>query len=115
MFVDKNDYVSCITRQEGKFDVIVIDGQWRNACAAISGAYLNRGGMIIFDNSDRHYNGCDLLREKGFFQIDFSGFSPINRYASTTSLLLEMPLDQRMGYSQSTPVGSLSERTCDED
>jgi hypothetical protein len=112
--VDKEDYIRCITRQEGKFDVIVIDGEWRNACAAISDAYLNGGGMIIIDNSDRHYKGCDFLREKGFFQIDFSGFSPINRYASTTSLLLSRLLDQRTGYSQSSPVGGLAERASDE-
>lgn len=113
--VDKDDYVSFLTRQEGKFDVIVIDGQWRNACAAICDTYLNGNGMVIIDNSDRHYKGCDLLREKGYFQIDFNGFSPINRYASTTSLLLKSPLDQHTGYRQSSPVGGLAELAGDDD
>ena len=112
---NKKDYISCITRQEGKFDVIVIDGQWRNACAAICDTYLNKDGMIIFDNSDRHYKGCDLLREKGYLQVDFCGFSPINRYASTTSLLLKLPLDQRAWYRQSSPIGGLAELAGDDD
>lgn len=112
---DKESYVTSIAGQEGKFDVIVIDGKWRNACMAFCDAYLNINGLIIVDNSDRHYKGCDLLREKGFFQIDFSGFSPINRYASTTSVLIKLPLDQRTGYIQASPVGGLAVRAGDDD
>lgn len=115
LHTDRESYVASISGKGGKFDVIVIDGKWRNACAAFCVAYLNINGMIIVDNSDRHYKGCDLLREKGFFQIDFSGFSPINRYASTTSVLIKLPLDQRTGYCQASPVGGLAVRAGDDD
>jgi hypothetical protein len=112
---DKDSYVASIAEQQGKFDVIVIDGKWRNACATFCVAYLDINGMIIVDNSDRHYKGCDLLREKGFFQIDFSGFSPINRYASTTSVLIKLPMNQLTGYSQASPLGGLAIRARDDD
>lgn len=113
--VDKESYVACITRQEGKFDVIVIDGQWRNACAEICDAYLNTHGMIIIDNSDRHYRGCDLLREKGYLQIDFSGLSPVNRYASTTSIFILARTDLPAVYSPPDPAGGLAEMANDDD
>ncbi len=112
---DKENYVSCITRQEGKFDVIVIDGQWRNACAAICDAYLNSHGMIVVDNSDRHYKGCDLLRKKGFFQVDFSGLSPVNSYASTTSVFIHAGTNIQKGFSPSDPAGGLAEMANDDD
>jgi len=115
LHVDKENYVSCITLQEGKFDVIVIDGRWRNACAAICDTCLNSHGMIVVDNSDRHYKGCDLLREKGFFQVDFSGLSPVNRYASTTSVFIHSGTNIQEGFSLSDPVGGLAERANDDD
>jgi len=62
LYAYKDGYAACIIRQEGKLDVIMIDGQWRNACAAICDAYQMMHGIIVLDNSDRHYQGCDLLR-----------------------------------------------------
>lgn len=111
----KQDYVESIARQDSKFDVIVIDGQWRNACAAICVAHLNSNGMIIVDNSDRHYKGCDLLREQGLLQIDFNGFSPVNRYASTTSIFIHAQTSIQPGYSPPVPVGGLAEIANDDD
>jgi hypothetical protein len=115
MHADKENYVSCITRQNAGFDVIVIDGQWRNACAAVCVACLNRHGIIIIDNSDRHYKGSDLLRNAGFLQIDFNGFSPVNRYASTTSVFIHASTDIQAGYSQPVPAGGLEEYANDDD
>jgi hypothetical protein len=115
LHTDRDGYVNSIAAANDSFDIIVVDGKWRNACVRASESFLRDGGFIIVDNSDRHYRACDELREKGYFQIDFSGFSPINRYASTTSLLLKSPLDQRAGYRQSSPVGGLAERAGDDD
>lgn len=112
---DKARYVSSISRQDGKFDVIVIDGQWRNACANICTGSLTDYGMIILDNSDRQYKGCDRLREQGFFQIDFSGFSPINGYVSTTSIFIRAANQLQLNFSPSSPVGGLRQLACDDD
>lgn len=112
---DKENYVSSIRKREQKFDVIVIDGQWRNACANICADHLMDHGMIIFDNSDRHYDGCTKLRGRGFFQIDFSGFSPINGYASTTSLFIRAPTSLQSNFSPADPVGGLRQLACADD
>jgi len=107
--IEKERYVSAIEQQQGKFDVIVIDGKWRNACAHACIDSLSDDGLIIFDNSDRHYQGCTFLRERGFFQIDFSGFSAINGYASTTSLLLRAPTRMQARFRPARPVGGLGQ------
>lgn len=102
---EREGYVSAIRKQAHKFDVIVLDGRWRNACAAACEPCLADGGMIIIDNSDRHYRACDELREKGYFQIDFSGFCPANTHTSTTSLFIRMPVTQQGNFTCPQPVG----------
>jgi len=111
----KEGYVSSIARQGCKFDLIVIDGQWRNACAAICPDFLAEYGMIVIDNSDRQYPGSDELRARGFFQIDFSGFSPINEYTSTTSIFIKAPNSLQKGFTQPEPVGCLRQRAALDD
>jgi len=111
----KDDYVSSIGKAGGKFDVIVIDGRWRNACADVCALHLADHGIIVFDNSDRRYEGCDRLREQGFFEIDFSGFSPVNGYASTTSVFIRAPAALQSGFSPPQPVGGLGERAGSDD
>lgn len=102
---EKEKYVSSIGRDVAVYDVIVIDGQWRNACAEICADYLADRGMIIFDNSDRRYEGCAKLRARGFFQVDFSGFSPINGYTSTTSIFIGPLIPAQSNFVSSDPVG----------
>lgn len=111
----KEAYVSSISRQDRKFDVIVIDGRWRNACTTTCVDFLADHGMIIFDNSDRQYEGCNKLRAKGFFQVDFNGFSPINGYASTTSIFIRASTELQSNFSPSNPVGGLKQLACDDD
>ena len=57
------------------FDIIVIDGKERVACAKSAPARLRRDGLIIFDNSDKpkFKPGLDYLHSQGFGRIDFSG------------------------------------------
>ena len=112
---EKDSYVSSIGRNKETFDVIVIDGQWRNACANVCVDHLVDHGMIIFDNTDRQYDGCTKLRERGFFQIDFSGFSPINGYASTTSIFIRASTRLQSNFVPSDPVGGLAELAGDDD
>lgn len=69
-------------------DVIVIDnhGPFRWQCAAAAIEHLDQGGMIILDNSDQCLKACQVLRDQGLVQIDFTGFAPSNGYAQTTSI-----------------------------
>ncbi|WP_017444770.1 hypothetical protein [Gayadomonas joobiniege] len=87
----EKDYASTIGHQAFFFDVIIIDGIERRECALAIEDKLNTkdGFMIIFDNSDWHSNTARILRDKyDLIQIDFHGFTPINNYTSTTSILL---------------------------
>jgi hypothetical protein len=82
----EDDYVQAIKSLNLKFDLIVIDGKNREACLYASLDYLNENGILILDNADRHPGLCKSVREKGFIEIDFHGFGPVNDYTWTTSL-----------------------------
>lgn len=86
---EKSDYVEKIKKIENKFDIIVVDGVWRYACAKMAIDKLADGGFIILDNSDWHPETAKLLRENDLIQIDFHGFGTINAYTWTTSLFLK--------------------------
>ncbi|PYF77166.1 O-methyltransferase [Pedobacter nutrimenti] len=85
----KDEYANRIKVSDKKYDVIIIDGIVREECAAFAPAYLNEGGMIIYDNSERDPLVCKSLRERGFIQIDFHGVGPVNFYSWTTSLFFK--------------------------
>jgi hypothetical protein len=82
------DAPSEVAALQGSHDVIVIDnhGLFRRQCAAAAPDHLADGGFIILDNSDQCLRACEVLREKGLVQIDFTGFAPSNGYAQTTSV-----------------------------
>ncbi|HCC80514.1 MULTISPECIES: SAM-dependent methyltransferase [Methylophaga] len=70
-----------------KYDVVVIDGQYRHACAKNLKNIIKGEGLIILDNADRHPTTAKLLRETyNLLQVDMHGFGPINDYTWTTSL-----------------------------
>ena len=103
----KEAYASSIARSGKMFDVIVIDGRWRNACTVACVDFLSSHGMIIFDNSDRHYDGCNDLRNRGFFQVDFNGWGPVNGYCWTTSIFIRASTTLQHGFSAASPVGGI--------
>lgn len=84
-------FADAILEQKGKFDVIVNDGKLisRPRCNVNALKKLRRGGVIIFDNSDWFPAQCEKLRKEGFFQIDFHGNGPLNKYTWTTSIFFE--------------------------
>lgn len=85
----------------GMFDIIVIDGRQRRACAQNAMGHWNEDGIIILDNSDWYIKATEYLRSQGLLQIDFSGFGPINNYTWSTSVFLKgvmpfQPLHDRL-------------------
>jgi len=78
-------------------DVFVIDnhGPFRWRCAEAAASKLARGGLIILDNSDQCPRACEILRNRGLSQIDFTGFAPGNGYAQATSIFFKEPLKFR--------------------
>jgi len=69
------------------FDVVVIDGAFRNECAIESINKVKNEGIIIFDNSDgADFRNAQLLfMEKNLYRIDFWGLIPSYAYKNCTS------------------------------
>ncbi|MBR9765968.1 MAG: class I SAM-dependent methyltransferase [Rhodobacteraceae bacterium] len=79
-------YARAIEREEGQFDLIVIDGRARAACLAHARTRLAPGGLIVFDNSHRcryreAIESCDLRVER------LRGLTPSLPYPDETTLL----------------------------
>lgn len=89
-----SEYVEAIREFPAEhFDVIVIDGRERNACAAAAPRYLREEGLIVFDNSDRPgaAPGLEALSRSGFLRVDFAGFVAGYYHLSCTSVLFRNP------------------------
>ncbi|HAJ60076.1 MAG TPA: hypothetical protein DCP31_13105, partial [Cyanobacteria bacterium UBA8543] len=78
-----------ISKKNQKYDLIIIDGEDRLACAQMAVQCLEKGGLIILDNSDWYPDTSKFLRESGLIQVDFTGMGPINYYTWTTSLFMD--------------------------
>ncbi len=78
-----------IEQEAEGFDVIIIDSAgYRYDCATAALKKLNKGGMIILDNSDWHPNTAAFLKQSGLIQVDMTGFKPGECHTSTTSIFL---------------------------
>ena len=79
-----------------KFDVVIIDGVWRQECVDLAGTLLNENGIVILDNADWHPLAARKLREElNLLQVDFHGFGPINDYTWTTSIFFKRSFNCR--------------------
>lgn len=87
--LEDGTYVNELSKYRDAFDIVVIDGRQRAACAALAPAALNGRGVVVFDNSDEaeHVGGLSFLAAQGFERLDFAGFGPINGYPWMTSIL----------------------------
>ncbi|AYV21213.1 SAM-dependent methyltransferase [Vibrio mediterranei] len=94
-----------------KFDIITIDGAERMKCAHQAVGKLSEGGIIILDNSDWYPNTCNFLRDKGFTQLDFNGFTPQNSFTSTTSVFfLDSIKFKYNSNNKKLPIGGVDNR-----
>lgn len=100
-----NNYVYSIKSLNMRFDLIVIDGKYREECLNTSLDHLNEDGIVILDNSDRHPDLCKFVRENGFTEIDFHGFGPLNEYTWTTSLFFKRFMLFPISHQPLTPKG----------
>ena len=88
-------YENAILENKVMHDVIIIDGKRRFCCAEASLKRLNKGGMIILDDSDRvntseeYRKAINILKGANLLQVDFYGFCPMNCYTKTTSIFFD--------------------------
>jgi predicted O-methyltransferase YrrM len=85
----KSKYIKSIARFNKKFDIVVIDGVYRYDCALQSIKYVKNNGVVILDNAEWYPKTSKMLREKGFKQIDFSGFGPVVYFTWKTSFFIK--------------------------
>lgn len=71
------DYIQALSAF-GKFDVIIIDGLFRNECIKASLKYLSESGIMILDDSERndYADGIKYMLSSGLKRLDFSGIAP---------------------------------------
>lgn len=105
---DEASYIAALQSGSKSYDIIVIDGRWRLECIPSSIAFLKKGGVIILDNSERSEEiACaKVLRENGFFQVDFNGFGPINSYCWATSIFVRAEVAICRKAKSPVPVGA---------
>ena len=72
------EYTKALEITNQRFDIIIVDGIYRNDCIKISLKYLSEAGIIILDDAERndYSEGIKFLQKNGFRQIDFSGIAP---------------------------------------
>jgi hypothetical protein len=102
---EKASYISSIEKGAIKYDVIVIDGLWRQECADRALAHISEEGMIVLDNSDWYPSITSKLRGLGLFEIDFSGFGALNRFVTTTSIFIKSSSSLQNGFRNPSPYG----------
>jgi len=93
--LDADSEIEALTKHHTvRNDVFVIDnyGPFRRYCAEAAAKNVTEGGLIVLDNSDQCPRAAEVLRIRGFTQIDFTGFAPCNGYAQSTSLFFRQYL-----------------------
>jgi hypothetical protein len=90
---ETNDpYVQAIlTTEDSSFDIVVVDGQARNACCKAAAERLRPGGLLVLDNSDRitYEPAHQFMALKGYSRLDFSGPVPGGSSWSCTSVFFK--------------------------
>lgn len=89
--------VTRIREEIASADCIFIDGGPRNFLIALAAELLKKEALVVIDNTDMDYlqSGLAALKSKGFREIPFVGFGPLNNYEWQTSIFIKSldPLD----------------------
>ena len=96
---EKIEYINSIQDANKLYDIIIIDGNYRDECIKVSPEYLSADGLIILYDSERYPELCSILRDHDLIQVDFFGLAPIVYYTKTTSIFFSTtcklkPLDK---------------------
>lgn len=73
----------------GLFDVVVVDGLFRDECLRLAPELLSAGGVIVLDDAQRpeYAAAVDDLRTGGMRWLPFHGPQPVSKHAGCTALL----------------------------
>jgi len=81
-------YLQPLIKIGRKFDIIIIDGIFRNECLINSIDYLTENGVVILDDSERtdYTSGVNFILSNNFKRVDFTGIAPGLLYSKSTSI-----------------------------
>ena len=87
-FADEIPYSVEVKLSNKLYDIILIDGVYRNNSVANSVNTLKESGVLIIDNVDytESNESTDYLRNLGFRRIDFWGMCPLVYHDSCTAI-----------------------------
>jgi hypothetical protein len=84
---DVAEYVSLMSRERRKFDVIVVDDAARAECLLAAPPNLTARGVILIDDTQRGDNEHAIakVRQQGFRSLEFRGLKPnaVREYGTT--------------------------------
>jgi hypothetical protein len=82
------EYSRLASKQDSKFDIILVDAELRVDCVLNSMDALNETGVIILDDTERpeYKPAFDFMKEKGFRELSFWGISPGYLYHKATTI-----------------------------
>lgn len=84
---DVTEYVGLMSRQQRRFDVIVVDDAARGECLLAAPPNLSERGVIVLDDTQRgeHDRAIASLQPRGFRSLVFRGLKPnaIREYCTT--------------------------------
>lgn len=75
---NSDEYINPLQMSNQNYDIIIVDGIYRNECLMESVKHLSESGVIILDDSERvdYAEGIKYLLDSGFKRLDFSGIAP---------------------------------------
>jgi len=82
-------YVACLSQSASSFEVIIMDGSYRERCLEHATEHLTDDGVLVVDNSDWASLAESLsnLERRGFRRLEFYGLGPMNGHPWGTSVL----------------------------
>lgn len=89
--VEVSDYVDSVSAydKDDRFDIIVVDGKDRVACAFLGLSLLTEKGVFIIDDAERPelVTAIRKLRDQGFQELPFESMRPQVIHGGKTSIL----------------------------
>ena len=85
----KKNYASAIENTRiNKFDVVIVDGEYRHECVKTALPYIRSGGLLVVDNTDWHWFEKCLPEEipSRWRKRIFSGYAPMLGHKSQTTV-----------------------------
>jgi predicted O-methyltransferase YrrM len=85
----REDYIAAIERAGGLFDLILVDGLYREQCIDLARTYLSPKGVLVVDNTDTIPGLSDQIKQRyGNSDIrTFRGWVPGNLHPNETTII----------------------------